>query len=215
MSLIQESHDSLPYIDQDITPDERARVESQIAGEVPKDYLTTLHPLLPASEEPKFSSLIQQELERQAAGQPLTGGIDLSRYEALDPPQTDPTSDEERPQVLEQWRDILRKSYSSSTHLQMRLTNLALLEKFGKNAWLIGNSQLEDVLRGLEKELAAVKEHTEQINRLRKGAQEGVRGEIQTLDMAWQAGVGKIIEVEVAAEGLRQEILELRRQGAR
>ena len=58
----------------------------------------------------------------------------------------------------------------SSSYLSGRLTNLSLLEEFGKNAWLISNSQLEDILRDLEKELLEQKEAVENINKSRKAA---------------------------------------------
>jgi pre-mRNA-splicing factor SPF27 len=200
-------------IDSELAEAERTRITSLIASELSPDHATALHPLIPALCEPSFSPLIEAELARKAANEPLNG-IDLSRYEALDPPSTSPTSDEDRPEVLEAWRDILRKAYASSTHLQTRSTNLSLLEKFGKNAWLIGNSQLEDILRTLEKEVAQVKEHIDYTNLARKNEQESVSGEIATLEQSWQRGIGNIIEVEVASESLRKDILERRRQGA-
>ncbi|KAI9831657.1 MAG: hypothetical protein M1819_004723 [Sarea resinae] len=214
MPLIQESHDSLPYIDRDITPQERALVESQIASELPSDSTTSLHPAIPEFPAPKLSTLIEHELARKSANQPLTGGIDTTRYEALDPPSTDPTSDQDRPQVLEDWKETLRKAYTSSQHLQTRLTNLALLDEFGKNAWLIGNAQLEDILRGLEKDLVAVRAQTDEVNKARKGEELAVKGKIEGLDQTWQRGIGRVIEVELAAEALRREILDRRRQGA-
>jgi len=47
----------------------------------------------------------------------------------------------------------------------------------------------------------------------RKSAQEGVAGEIVGLGETWRRGVGRVLETEVAAEGLRREILERRRAG--
>ena len=185
-----------------------------IAAELSNIHTTTLHPSIPELSEIRFSNIIQQELERKAANKPLQG-IDLSRYEALEPPaKTTPTSDEDRPEVLEAWRDTLQKAYTSTTHLSTRLTNLSLLEQFGKNAWLIGNSQLEDILRDLEKELAGLKRETEEVNKARKAAQEGSKGELIGLEETWREGMGRVIEVEVAAEGLHNEILERRRKGA-
>ena len=55
----------------------------------------------------------------------------------------------------------------------------------------------------------------EGVNRSRKGAQEGVRGEMEGLEAAWRGGVGRVVEVEVAGEGVRRGILERRRGGAR
>ncbi|KAL4880066.1 Pre-mRNA-splicing factor SPF27 [Aspergillus karnatakaensis] len=210
MPLINESHDSLPYIDAAPSAQARARAEKLIATELPSDYQTSIHPSIPESPECKFSPFIQQELDRKAAGQPLTGGIDLSRYEAPEPP----TRSADSPPNLDEWRETLRKAYTASSHLSSRHENLTLLEESGKNAWLIGNSQLEDTLRALEKELAETKEAAESVNKQRKIAQESNQGELTGLEESWRRGVGAILDVELAAEDIRMKILEQRRQHA-
>ena len=48
----------------------------------------------------------------------------------------------------------------------------------------------------------------------RKMAQESRYGEITGLEDTWKRGVGAILNVELASEGLRQQILEHRRQAA-
>ncbi|KAI9881169.1 MAG: hypothetical protein M1830_007147 [Pleopsidium flavum] len=215
MPLIEESHDSLPYIDPDLTPTARAQATALITSELPPAHTTTLHPSLPALPTPHFTPPIETEIARHAAHLPLTGGIDTTRYEALEPPPaTTPTSDSDHPQILEAWRSTLTKAYTSSTHLQTRLMNLALLEQFGKNAWLISNSQLEQILGALEKEIVESRAEIEGVNKARKVAQEGVRGEMEGLEGKWREGVGRVLEVEVAAEGVRREVLVRRRAGA-
>lgn len=189
----------------------RARAQQLINAEVSPEHSSTLHPSIPAAPEPQFSSLIQQELERKAAGTPFAGGIDLTRYEAPEPPTR--ASDGETPD-LDEWRRTLQKAYVSSSHLSKRHEDLALLEEHGKNAWLIGNSQLEEILRSLEKDLADTKDAAEQVNKERKMAQESRYGEITGLEDTWKRGVGAILDVELASEGLRQQILEHRRQAA-
>ena len=156
--------------------------------------------------EPKFSPLVEKEFQRKAADKAIEGGIDLSRYEAPDEPSSNKIDD---------WTSILRRAYSLNSYLSGRLTNLSLLEEFGKNSWLIANWQLEEILRGLEKELVQVKEATENVNKARKAAQYDSKGEIVALEEAWRGGVGKIIEVELATEGLRKEIQERRKQALR
>ena len=161
-----------------------------------------------------FSPIITAELERIASKQPLVA-IDTTRYEALEPPlATEPVSDEERAKLLEAWNVTLQRAYASVTHLDIRSQNLALLEQFGRNAWLIGNSQLEEILKRMEKELVATTQQLEETMRIRKREQEDVSGEMTGLDEGWRKGIGKIVEVEVAAERLRREILERRRDGA-
>ncbi|KAI9752894.1 MAG: hypothetical protein M1815_000225 [Lichina confinis] len=214
MSIIQASHDSLPYVDADISAAERASAIKAIESELAMEHETAQHPSLPELRHARFSEMFERELARKADGLPWEGGIDTGRYEALDPPQTHPTSDEDQPQVLDGWRDVLRKAYTSSSHLETRLGNLALLEEFGKNAWLIGNAQMENILRRLEMELARVREQTHEVNKARKTSQESARGELEALDDGWRRGVGRVIEVEVAAEALRRDILERRRDQA-
>jgi pre-mRNA-splicing factor SPF27 len=145
--------------------------------------------------------MMQSEIDRKARGEPMSG-IDMSRYEAPDEPSNGDES---------QWRDAVEAAYRSSSYLEGRQVNLSLLEEYGKNAWLIGNSQLEDMLRQLEKELGTLKEETDTINKARKGAQEESRGELMALENSWRTGVGKIIDVQVASDGLRKEILKRRR----
>ena len=150
--------------------------------------------------------MIQHELQRKAAGHPITGGIDLSRYEEPEGPSDDNNT--------EAWKRPLQKAYISSIYLSGRISNLSLLEELGKNAWLIGNSQLETILRQHEKELEGLKAATENVNKSRKAAQEGSRGEIMGLEETWKRGIGRIVEAEVAVEELRKQILDERRQQA-
>ena len=145
---------------------------------------------------------------------PLTGGIDLSRYEAPEPPARTSDAEGNSTPNLDEWRQTLQKAYTASSHLAMRHENLALLEENGKNAWLIGNSQLEDILRGIEKELTETKETAEAVNKERKIAQEASKGELVGLEESWKRVVGAILDVELAGEGLRMQILEQRRQFA-
>ncbi|MCJ1477048.1 hypothetical protein MMC13_005719 [Lambiella insularis] len=214
MPLIQDSHDSLPYIDPDISLQTRSEAEALVTKELSDKHTGTPHPLLPQLRSHSFSPCIAAELERVSAQQPLKA-IDTSRYEALEPPtMTDPTSDETRPQLPEAWTTTLQKAYASSTHLHTRLQNLALLERFGKNAWLVGNSQLEEILKGIEKDLVETREQVEQVGQTRQYTQEGVKGEMESLDDGWRKGVGRLMEVQVASEHVKSQILEKRRQGA-
>ena len=179
---------------------------------------SNLHPaLIPTAKyTPRFSDFIEREHAR-LDGNPASklSGIDLKRYEDLDAPEnTNPTSDEDRPELLEKWNRALKQAYISSEYVQGRLTQLGLLEKFGKNAWLVGNSQLEDILKDIETELAHVRKQHEEVETLRRSQQESVHGEIKTLEETWKKGVGRVLETEVAVEGLKQQILERRRAGA-
>jgi pre-mRNA-splicing factor SPF27 len=211
MPLITTVHESLPYIDVEPTPSNRAAALSLINAEIPQN--TNSHPNLPPLANCQFSSLIESEISRIEAKLPLNA-IDLSRYEALEPPSTSPHSDEDHPETLRKWREALSQAYTSHTYLAGRQTNLMLLEQFGKNSWLIGNSQLEHVLRDLESELENRKEEIDIVVIERKNAQETMGAEVKGLEEVWKRGVGRVLETEVAAESIRREILERRRAGA-
>jgi len=90
---------------------------------------------------------------------------------------------------------------------------LGLLETYGKNAWLVSNSALEDELRALEREVADARAEAEALERERRVAQEGVGPEMRGLEESWRKGVARCVEVQAAAEGLRAQIVERRRRG--
>ncbi|KAJ6257862.1 Pre-mRNA-splicing factor [Drechslerella dactyloides] len=205
MSLINASHDSLPYIDRPLTPTTTSRVNALIHAELDPAHSSTPHPSLPSLPPPAFSEFVGAELERIAQGRPFAGGVDPSRYESQAAPSAE-SSDEE-------WRRTLQQAYATSTHLANRVTNLTLLSSFGQNSWLIGNSQMEGVLGHLERELVALKEETEATNRERKRRQVAVQDEMERLERRWKDGVGKVLEIEVASEMVFRETLAMRRAG--
>ena len=194
-------------IDQEVTAADRAKVDRLIAKEIAPEHPHQLHPLIPPEPAITFSPLIQAEVDRKAAGLPIQGGIDLTRYEAPEAPASQDN--------IDGWRQTLQKAYASNSYLSGRLTNLSLLDDLGKNAWLISNAQLEDILLHLETELGKLKEATDNVNKARKAAQEDSKGEMINLEETWKRGIGRILEVQIATEGLQREILERRRQGVR
>ena len=145
------------------------------------------------------------ELDRIASNTPLTT-LSLSRYEAQETPEQDaPTS-----RLLE----VLSNAYVSDAYLSIRRANLELLDRSGKNAWLLGNYQLEDELRQLERELADTKREIDVVNLERQRRQEDVKGEMEMLEQTWRTGVGRVLETEVAVEELREQIREEMRRRA-
>ncbi|KAI0892139.1 Pre-mRNA-splicing factor SPF27 [Annulohypoxylon nitens] len=198
-------HESLPYVDAEPTAAERAAAESLIAAEAgssPPSQTSSLPPL----REPKFSPLITDELSRIASKTPLSA-IDLSRYEAPSPPSPPSSSS---PSTLQ---TTLSRAYTAQTYLLGRQAHLQLLETYGKNAWLIGNWQLEAEVQALERELAETKKEIDVVNIQRRRAQDEVGSELKGLDETWKKGVSKVLETEIATEGLRQQVLEKQRGG--
>lgn len=223
MPLIQSSQDYLPCktewptrerhaltdaTDIDAAPSENELQSARalIQAELPEDHKTTLHPSIPERTPIKFSELVESEHERLSSGAEKEAGIDMSRYEAQDAPATND---------MEQWRATLQQAYASSEYLESRQVNLSLLETYGKNAWLISNDQLEAILRDAEREVSQRKIELEDIDRSRRDGQNARKGELEALEQQWKIGVGQMIEVEVAAERLRLEILDKKRAGAR
>lgn len=206
MPLIQSQTDNLPYIDPAPSAEALAAANALIEAELAPESSTSIHASIPTFDEPQFSSLVDVEHAFLAEGKPRETGVDLSRYEALDAPEAG--SD------IAFWRETLQKAYASAEYLRGRETNLALLETYGKNAWLVGNSQLEGMLKGLEAEIEAARIELEGVERERREKQASVQGEVGGLERSWREGVGKLIEVLAAAEGVKGEILERRRMGA-
>jgi pre-mRNA-splicing factor SPF27 len=208
MPLTNAIHDSLPYIDPEPTASQRAAAQALIASEAQLDAQPAdTHPSMPALLPSQLSPLMTLEMERLSADpKSKLKAIDLSRYEALSAPTS--TTD------MAAWKAALQSSYTAQTYLSARSTSLALLETYGKNAWLISNSQLEAILRSYEQDLAATKTEIDHVVIERKTAQDAVGGEITGLEETWKRGVGRVLETEVAAESVRGEILERRRAGA-
>ncbi|KAK4138092.1 hypothetical protein BT67DRAFT_131190 [Trichocladium antarcticum] len=211
MPSITTVHESLPYIDPDPTPTERAAAEALIAAErllVPDDPHHALLPPAPtasASASPSASPLLLQAELARLARSPTSklSALDLTRYEAPDPPST--TS-------LPLLQQSLAAAYTSQAYIAARRTHLALLDSYGKNAWLVGNQQLEGELRAVEGELAAARRAIDATTLQRKQAQDAAEPELVALEETWKRGVGRVLETEAAAEGLRREILEGRRR---
>ncbi|KAL8800398.1 MAG: hypothetical protein Q9182_005200 [Xanthomendoza sp. 2 TL-2023] len=198
------SHDSLPYIDPPpppTGPHSLSAATTLLNSLLPPTHKTTPHPSLPPLLPPPPSTpLAQTEQTRIANKVPLTA-IDTTRYELPSTPTTGTAT----------LSTQLKQAYTSSHYLRLRSQHLALLSSYGTNAWLIGNSQLEDILREIEKEVVDARAEVEDVNRGRKKMQEGSRGEMEGLERGWREGVGRVVEVEVAVEGLEGR----RREGLR
>lgn len=244
MPLIQESYDSLPCkssfagrpyaihlslcnvskcafhahancptdIDAEPTAIQRTAAQALIDSELSPDVEPN-HPLLPAAPEPILTPILESEFARVASKKKLTG-IDLSRYEALERPQTSPHSDKNHPETLDLWRNALKASYISHEYLAGRTKHLSELNTSGKEEWLAGNETLVGILKSLEEELATTKEQIDLTVVAREREQKGIEGELRVLEEAWKKGVGRVLETELAAEGLRNQILQARRSGA-
>lgn len=190
--------DNITDIDQAITDTQKDAALRSIARELPRDYATTLHPSISSHTESKLSTLLQQEAVRAGSGQSMHGGIDSSRYKSFTEISPDAN--------VEVTKAALRAAYANLTYLNERQVNITLLEEYGKNAWLIGNSHTEDVQNRLQAELDSTKAQIDAVNRSRKSAQEDSRGELLGLDETWKQGISRIIETQLATDELRRQL---------
>ncbi|KAL8916194.1 MAG: hypothetical protein Q9208_008646 [Pyrenodesmia sp. 3 TL-2023] len=210
MPLTTASHDSLPYIDTPPPPEgpySLSAARALVSSSLTPSHTQTPHPSLPPLPASNLTPLAQAEQDRIAHSLPLTGGIDTARYE-LPESDTDPTD-------ASALKTRLQQAYTSSHYLRQRGQRLALLNEFGKNAWLVGNAQLEEVLKGVERELVETREAVEGVNRERKGRQEGARGELEGLERGWRQGIGRVVEVEVEVGRVEERRREVLREGGR
>ncbi|KAI0910004.1 Pre-mRNA-splicing factor SPF27 [Ustulina deusta] len=194
-------HESLPYIDKEPTPAERAAAEALITAELSS---SSSPPLSKPSHPPAtFTPLIQAELARISKKEPLDA-IDVSRYEVQDAPLPSGASD---------LVPVVERAYATHTYLRGRETHLQLLHTYGKNAWLVGNWQAEARLAALERDLAARKREIDVVNIERRRLQDDVGEELKGLEETWRKGVSRVLETEIATEVLRQQVLEKQRTG--
>ena len=201
--------DILPHLDPPVKDEEHTSIKALIQAELPRDHATTLHPSVKDrySYAPKYSPIVQtaHDVIASNSGEAVPSkAIDTSRYEA-------PTAPDD-PNDGDAWKQTLKRAYTSTQYLEGRAENLKALDEHGKNAWLVGNSQVEDELRKLEKELKDVKTTNNRVDEERRLRQEGVRGEMEGLDETWRASLGRAVEAEIAVEKLKMEALEKRRK---
>ncbi|KAL8392024.1 hypothetical protein RB595_002289 [Gaeumannomyces hyphopodioides] len=208
-SLRTTIHESLPYVDPDPTPAQRAAAQALIDAELDASPAppTGDHPDLPAAYAPRFTPALEAELARVAGSAdpakptPLRA-IDTKRYEAQD--DDDDESPPKDPAALEA---SLGRAHTLHAYLRLRREHLALLDApEGRNAWLVGNWQLEAELKAVEAELAAARRSVDATALRRRRAQDEAAPELRGLEESWRKGVGQAIEVEVAAVALRAEL---------
>lgn len=196
-------------IDDEPTAEALAAARALITAEQATTPSTTSSSFLPAATPSSFTPTFETELERIASQAPLQP-LDLSRYEAQEQPESTKTDGGVDTASL---RAPLERAYVSSSYLASRNQNLQLLDRAGKNAWLLSNYHIEADLKTLEAELAATKREIDLVNAARATRQNDVKAEMQGLEENWKAKVGKVLETEIAVEELRQQVRdELRNQ---
>jgi pre-mRNA-splicing factor SPF27 len=183
------------FIDYDppLTDSQQDQIDDLITASLPPT--THPHPFLSTLPSPPVPTPFwSQEYARLTHSQPLSA-IDLTKY------QLSPTD--------------VKSNIVAAEYLAGRADNLALLETYGSNAWLIGNAVQEQALGVLEGELVGLKEEGTRVNRERKRGNLEVGGEIEKLEGRWRKALRGIVEVEIACVGLEEEIKQLEAQQSR
>lgn len=196
---------SLTDIDSEPTPQALSAAHALISAE----QQTFSPPPEPSSSErePSFSPAITAEFTRLASKQP-SQILDLSRYEAQEIPAPQSSKD------IDALRTPLSNAFVSSSYLSSRAQNLKLLDAHGRNAWLLSNYHLEDQLRSIERDLADTKRDIDLVNAARASRQNDVKAEMQGLEQNWRAGVGRVLETEIAVQELKEQIRQELRNNA-
>ncbi|KAM0255483.1 hypothetical protein ACHAQJ_005710 [Trichoderma viride] len=199
MALTPAYHESLPYIDPEPSSQALAAAHALVAAE----QSTFSPPPTQPFKEASFSAAITTELSRLASSTP-SQTLDLSRYEAQEIPP--PTGKQQQASSPDDLRKPLSNAFVSSSYLSSRAQNLKLLDAHGRNAWLLSNYHLEDELRSLERDLADTKRDIDLLNAARASRQNDVKAEVQGLEHNWRAGVGRVLETEIAVQELKEQV---------
>ncbi|KAJ2904210.1 hypothetical protein MKZ38_008540 [Zalerion maritima] len=229
--------ESLPYIDPQATAESLAKAKALIDAEASSSSSPSTepqsHPRVPPLETSRFlTDAMKLEDERVSSSSegkkpPPLKAIDLSRYQAVDAASLPPYPSDPTPETLRAYNAALSAAlattYSQASHVAQKSFLLSLLSpgndskngpwasSASKNSWLLSNYHAEAQLGSLERELAETKREVDRVNIQRKEAQDAVGEEMRLLERDWKAGVGKVLEIEVAIERLRREGDELRR----
>ncbi|KAJ2780125.1 hypothetical protein H4R18_003629 [Coemansia javaensis] len=193
--------DSLPYVDKEY--DDPA-VREQVLALIQEEMGRVAAPAMPRGQRaPGFggSALLQKEYERVRGGDALPA-FDVERYK-LTAPGSDGDGD------VDAWRRAADNAAAQLEHQGARQENLELLQRFGANAWRLGNYQKEALLRSIEAATQRCRSEGMDANRARKREQTEAAARLRDLEARWSEGVRQCVEIQVASDQLRREIEEL------
>ena len=85
------------------------------------------------------------------------------------------------------------------------------MQKFGSNAWLMYNYQLEGILKEAQSELKKVSSNILELNKIRKFEQLEKSDTIKRLNAKWYELVGKTHQVKRACDKLEEQVEKKRK----
>jgi len=182
--------------------DVKKQVDSLIEEEMrrssrkPADYLADFPPL----PGPRFEGhpLLAAEYERVKAGAPMQP-LDVSRFRLEAPPQAKRSD-------LGAWRAALDNASAQLEHQGARIANLELLLKYGDKAWRAQASHAEAAVRALEREVAAARARTQELNQQRKLGQTVAGSELRKAGEEYYALCAKNVQITAACDALEAEV---------
>jgi len=93
--------------------------------------------------------------------------------------------------------------------LKKRSVNIALIQKYGGNAWRTHNYQLEGELQRMQFALEQYRTEILEVNKQRKAQQLQAGRQLHALEQKWTELIGHTIQVEVACATLAKELEQL------
>jgi len=204
MSYTEPLVDALPYIDHGYDePGVREAVFAMIDEET-KRYKPTKNYLehLPEMRLSDFETeALKNEMTRLANREPMQP-LSMKRYDLPGPPPGKLTD-------IQAWTDAVNNSQAQLEHQAIRISNLAVMNKYGSEAWKTCNTVLNAAVERQQKELAAVKKSVQEINWQRKSDQLNTGEKLKSLEAKWVSLVSKNYDIEQACDNLELEIARL------
>ncbi|EGC39319.1 hypothetical protein DICPUDRAFT_86122 [Dictyostelium purpureum] len=201
-----ENIDSLPYVDDEITENERIYIQKLIDEEKatfsPPDYLSQL----PQHVDIDYKSFnfLENDFKRMEENRKMDE-FDINRYKV-----TSPTGANIKNEKI--WNESLNNARSQLEHQDIRKINLELLQRYGANSWKLYLSDLELLQKILKKQLEQKKAEIEEVNIQRKIKQEDTIEKIRQHENKWLNLVYKNKEIELACQSVQREIDQLKIQ---
>ena len=197
--------DALPYIDTQLGQTEvmqqvKALIEEEMGNFYPRDYLASLlAPKLPVIT----GEAMQEQMARIDAGEPL-GAIDTSRYKI-----------EKLAGLSAQdhgaWKKAAEGSQAQLEYNRLRLTNLALLERYGSKAWVAHSIMARASEHAINSEVATLRSSREAVNKKRKLDQVSCGNELRKLNRELEQYQQDNSETLIGLQQLESDVARLKR----
>eukprot|EP00842_Homolaphlyctis_polyrhiza_P006370 jgi/Hompol1/6734/HPOL_003601-RA len=112
--------------------------------------------------------------------------IDISRLQL-------PLPQDDSPQHV--WDAAINNALAQLEHQNQRIVNLELIAKFGANAWLIHNYQMEAAIKSIKKQIDDVQAEIDSVNKARKTDQMRAKPALAALAQRWSELVYSVLAV--------------------